>query len=117
MKRLNIIIEQHELIKSYFDKIKEGIINKSIFSDDKKIILELIDLLKNNFETEETIINQYNSLKKEEHIREHESFISFLENEVKSKNNISIETLIFIKNWEIRHKFLYDTDLLKSNKL
>ena len=106
----DIIKNQHEQIHSTIDDIKDVIIKReNSIHDTKESLLNLLEFLKNHFNAEEKLMD--NDLEYKEHKEDHYQLIKFL-SELVSKDNVEIESILFLEKWEKKHFNEFDKYLL-----
>jgi len=101
MTKLEIINLQHQSIHDVILKIEDVIMNRENSSfNTHKLIEDLLNSFKYHFYEEELLMSPSDFNKK--HMIEHYKLVNFLQNILK-KEHIEVESILFLKKWEIEH--------------
>jgi len=113
---IDIIDEQHELIKSCTKKLEDVIIkrDKSVYNP-KEILNILYKYYKTHFYTEELYLKKMdmNDEHIQEHIQEHMDFLKLLKN-IGNADKISVELILNLKKWTESHIMEMDMNDFKE---
>lgn len=111
--------EHHKKLIDLMLSLKFKVENKNLKISIKDILLELISYSKYHFKAEERAMKQYHYPDIENHIKEHNDFIRYIESISRDYNNgIKCDynsIYIYLKNWLITH--IMNTDRLYSDLL
>lgn len=112
MTKLELINLQHQSIHDVILKIEDVIINRQNSSfNTHELINDLLISFKIHFYEEESLMD-HDEINKD-HKKDHYLLIEFL-NGVLEKEHIEVETIIFLKKWEIEHFENYDKPFLNE---
>lgn len=109
----NIVIDnQHKILFGIINKLYNAVLNSLEKNIVEEIIDELVDYSFVHFEHEEKLFEKYDYENTDEHVKEHEEFISKIkEFEIKALNKDSklpLEILNYLKTWIINHILVSD---------
>ena len=114
---IDTINKQHKVIIELMNDLFESIRDAREDLIIKEILEELLKYSNYHFGLEKTLFDKYNYPKSEEHLKEHNYFISKIEFFMKETNSniqsVPIETLDYLKNWFKNHMMMKDVDYSK----
>ncbi len=110
---INSIDEQHKILVNMINALNEAMIS----GQTKQILIEILDSLAaytvNHFGYEEDLFAQYGYAQSQAHINEHHALVEQVKNLQNKVDNgdfmISVEVMVFLKDWLINH-------ILKTDK-
>lgn len=117
--KISEIDEQHRKLFDILNQLYDSFLNGNTGSDIDLILDELEDYTIYHFEEEEKLFAKFNYSQTEEHVNQHESFISKIDEfkeKINSKNSkVHLELINFLRDWIIKH--ILFSDKLYVNEL
>lgn len=104
---INVIDAQHKILINKVNKLDSCIQNEDSFNSLSILLDELLEYTIYHFEMEEELFNKYDYADKESHLKEHDTFTSYIKGflNIKNRNNIleAEKLLKYLNNWIVYH--------------
>ena len=104
---IDMIDAQHKILINKVNKLQSCIQNENSFDNLSILLDELLEYTIYHFEMEEELFNDSNYLEKDSHLKEHDTFSSYIKGflDIKNRDNIleAKNLLKYLNNWIVYH--------------